>query len=73
MRNSARIASSKAATFGPENKAAAGENFVELRPNRLSERAILFAEIEQGYAHGCEKDGSFARAFNGKFGLVHPR
>jgi hypothetical protein len=38
----------------PENKALAGKNFVELSTNRLSERAVLFAKVQQRHAHGWE-------------------
>src|SRR6266566_1939847 len=53
--------------FRPKNKALAGEHFVELGADRLSEGAILFAEIEQGNTHCRCNHGSFTCTINSKF------
>ena len=41
--DSCAIASSKCRYFRPEDEALAGEDFVELRADRVRERAVLFA------------------------------
>ena len=48
-------ARSNSSTFGPRMKFCVPQDFVEFLPDRLRQRPVLFAQIEQGHAHGLPK------------------
>src|SRR6266700_2043364 len=50
-----------------EDKILGSDNCVELLPDRHRERAVLFAEIEQGDTHCRCNHGSFTCPINSKF------
>ena len=50
-------ARSNSSTFGPRMKLWRRENLVELAPDRLRQKPILFAQVEQRHAHALPKHG----------------
>src|SRR5205085_1939040 len=56
--------------FRTKNEIMGGQHLIDRAPNRLSERRILFAEVEQRNPHGSDRMAVSSSRSNGKFGTA---